>query len=49
MIDWTNVYLQNSNQMPFMNNLNNNMNFNNPMDQIQFMAVGGGLNNNQMN
>ena len=22
------------------------MNFNNPMDQIQFMAVGGGLNNN---
>ena len=49
MTDWTNVYLQNTNQMPFMNNLYNNMNFNNPMDQIQFMAVGGGLNNNQMN
>ena len=32
-----------------MNILNNNMNFNNPMDQIQFMAVGGGQNNNQMN
>ena len=48
MVDWTNVYLQNSNQMPFMNNLNNNMNFNNPMDQIQFMAVGGGQNNNHM-
>ena len=34
MTDWTNVYLQNTNQMPFMNNLYNNMNFNNPMDQI---------------
>ena len=47
MADWTNVYLQNPNQMAFMNNCN--MNFNNPMDQIQFMAVGGGQNNNQMN
>ena len=47
MADWTNVYLQDPNQMAFMNNCN--MNFNNPMDQIQFMAVGGGQNNNQMN
>ena len=46
MTDWTNVYLQNPNQMASMNNLN--MNFNNPLDKIQFMAVGGGQNNNQM-
>ena len=46
MADWTYVYLQNPNQMAFMNNCN--MNFNNPIDQIQFMAVGGGQNNNQM-
>ena len=46
MADWTNVYLQNPNQMTFMNNFN--MNPNNPINQIQFMAVGGGQNNNQM-
>ena len=46
MTDWTNVYLQNPNQMASMNNLN--MNFDNPLDKIQFMAVGGGQNNNQM-
>ena len=46
MTDWTNVYQQNP--MAIMNNLNNNMIFNNPMDQIQFMALGGGQNNNQM-
>ena len=46
MADWTNVYLQNQNQMAFMNNLN--FNPNNLLDQIQFMAVGGGQNNNQM-
>ena len=47
MTDWTNVYQQNLNlnQMAFMNQ---NMLFNNPMDQIQFMALGGGQNNNQM-
>ena len=44
MADWTNVYLQNQNQMTFMNNFN--MNPNNPINQIQFMAVG--QNNNQM-
>ena len=42
MADWTNVYLQNPNQMTF------NMNPNNPINKIQFMAVGGGQNNNQM-
>ena len=46
MADWTNVYLQNPNQMTFMNNFNTNPN--NPINQIQFMAVGGGQNNNQM-
>ena len=46
MADWTNVNLQNPNQMTFMNNFN--MNPNNPINQIQFMAVGGGQNNNQM-
>ena len=46
MADWTNVYLQNPNQMTFMNNFN--MNPNNPINKIQFMAVGGGQNNNQM-
>ena len=46
MADWTNVYLQNSNQMAFMNN--QNFNPNNPMDRIQMMAVRGGQNNNQM-
>ena len=45
MADWTNVYLQNPNQMTFMNNFN--MNPNNPINKIQFMAVGGGQNNNQ--
>ena len=46
MADWTNVYLQNPNQMTFMNNFN--MNPNNPINKIQFMAVGGGQNNYQM-
>ena len=40
MMDWTSIY-QNQMQMQNMNNLMNNMNnmiFNNPLEQIQFMA-----------
>ena len=44
MADWTNIYQQNP--MAIMNNLN--INPNNPIDQIQMMAVGGGQNNNQI-
>ena len=51
-MDWTQVYLQNLNQMSQMlNQMNQNQNFNNAMDQIYFMAnnnspqmVGGGGN-----
>ena len=38
-MDWTQVYLQNLNQMSQMlNQMNQNQNFNNAMDQIYFMA-----------
>ena len=51
-MDWTQVYLQNLNQMNQMfNQMNQNQNFNNAMDQINFVAnnnspqmVGGGGN-----
>jgi hypothetical protein len=51
-MDWTQVYLQNLNQMnQMLNQMNQNQNFNNAMDQINFMGnnnspqmVGGGRN-----
>ena len=54
-MDWTQVYLQNLNQMNQMfNQMNQNQNFNNAMDQINFVAnnnspqmVGGGRNFDQ--
>ena len=38
-MDWTQVYLQNLNQMnQMLNQMNQNQNFNNAMDQINFMG-----------